>query len=50
MGSEKNGGDSYEDTVRQAMILGSQSAFLTISRYGAGPAMPTREEIEGIKW
>lgn len=28
-----------------AMALASKIAFLTISRYGAGPAMPTRTEI-----
>ena len=34
----------------EAMTLGCKTAFLTISRYGAGPAMPKRDEIEGIKW
>ena len=28
-----------------SMALASKTAFLTISRYGAGPAMPTRDEI-----
>ena len=32
--------------AQQTMDLASKTAFLTISRYGAGPAMPTREEID----
>ena len=37
-------------TLYDAMTLGCKSAFLTISRYGAGPAMPKRDEIQGMKW
>ena len=30
---------------QEAMYLGTQTAFLTISKYGAGPSMPTRKDI-----
>ena len=46
---EGNAND-YESSAKAAMTLGCQTAFLTISRYGAGPAMPQREEINGMKF
>ena len=33
---------------KEAMELATKTAFLTISRYGAGPAMPLRSEIQGL--
>ena len=33
---------------QDAMMLGTQTAFLTISRIGAGPAIPDRAEIESF--
>lgn len=37
-------GQSEED----AMMLGTQTAFLTISRIGAGPAIPDRAELNSF--
>ena len=32
----------------KSMELATQTAFLTISRFGAGPAMPYRKEINQV--
>jgi ribokinase len=43
---ENNG--EFAEVAEKAMKLGTQSAFLTITRYGAGPAIPSREEISRL--
>ena len=50
VGLLEHSNETFEDAIKEAMIMGTQAAFLTISRYGAGPAMPLRAEVEALKW
>lgn len=34
--------------VERSLDFACKSAFLAVSKYGAGPAMPTREEVENF--